>query len=386
MKRIHSIDITRGLAMIIMALDHTRDLMHVNSITQSPTDLATTTPFLFFTRWITHLCAPTFVFLSGVSAWLSFSKKANIATSRNFLLSRGLWLIILELTFISFAITLDFHLNVLLFQVIGTIGIGFIILALCLKIPAKILGIVGLLIIFTHNAVPLVPFAEGSVIKAILSPLFGPAAIPIPHGITLVVGYPPIPWLGIMLAGFGIGYLFQMPVEYRKNILLKIGIGALLLFVIIRFMNIYGDPVPWSAHSSPLYTFLSFFNLTKYPPSLLFDLPTLGIMFLVLYFSEGTKNKLTTIANVYGKVPLFYFLVHFYILRIIMLVMMRIQGFKFSDLEIGFNLGRPKATSGVPLFAIYLIWIAVVIILYPVCKWYGNYKDSHPEKKWLRYL
>jgi uncharacterized membrane protein len=369
-----------------MALDHTRDMMHITSLTQSPTDLATTTPALFFTRWVTHFCAPTFVFLAGLSAYLSFNNKNDVAESRRFLLSRGIWLIILEFTFVNFGIFFDLHFSNFLFDVIATIGFGFVILSLLLKASVKTIGIIGLVIIFCHNIFSLIPFADGSLIKTILSSLFLPGAFPITSKTTFVMAYPPIPWLGIMLAGFAAGKFFQLSSSIRKKIFLRIGLAALTLFIIIRFINIYGDSFPWSVQKNGLYTFLSFINITKYPPSLLFCLLTLGVMFLILRFSEGLKNKFNDFVIVYGKVPLFYFLVHFYVVHLIMLAMVYIQGFKTSDLIFGFNFGRPKEGSGISLFMVYLVWIIVVIVLYPVCKWYGKYKAVHKEKVWLRYL
>lgn len=372
--------------MIIMALDHTRDMMHVNSLTQSPTDLATTTPILFFTRWITHFCAPTFVFLAGLSAFLSFKNKNDVAASRRFLLSRGIWLIILEFTIVNFGIFFDIHFSNFIFEVIAAIGLGFVILSMMLKMPVKTIGIIGLLIIFGHNLFSLIPMENGSLIKTIVSPFFVPGAIPITSKLTFVIAYPPLPWLGIMLAGFAAGTFFQLPSIKRKKTFLMIGISALALFIVIRFTNIYGDSFPWSAQKNGFYTFLSFINVTKYPPSLLFCLLMLGGMFLILWIGEGLKNKFANFAIVYGKVPLFYFLVHFYLVHLLMLAMVYLQGFKTSDMIFGFNFGRPKAGSGVSLFAIYGVWISVVIVMYPVCKWYGKYKTNHKEKVWLRYL
>jgi len=386
MKRILSIDIVRGLVMIIMALDHTRDLIHVNSITQQPTDLLTTHPALFFTRWITHLCAPTFVFLSGTSAYLSFKNKKNIDDTRRFLLSRGLWLIIVEFTLVNFGLWFDIHFNVFLFDVIATIGVGFIILSLFLKASVKTIAITGLAIIFLHNFVPLAPSADASLFERILIAFFSPGAFPFGSGRLFVMGYPPVPWLGIMLIGFATGKLFELPAAQRKSIFLKIGLASLTLFIIIRGINIYGDPFPFTTQKNSLYTFLSFMNATKYPPSLVFCLATLGIMFIILSLMEGMKNKFTEIATVYGKVPLFYFIVHWYILHPIMFLIVFLQGYKNSDLLFGFNLGRPKGISGVNLWYTYLIWIGVVIMLYPLCKWYGRYKENHKKKKWLRYL
>jgi uncharacterized membrane protein len=201
-----------------------------------------------------------------------------------------------------------------------------------------------------------------------------------------VMGYPPIPWLGIMLTGFAAGKLFQRPGIERKRIFLRIGLASIALFVIIRAINIYGDSVGWRHQPTALFTFLSFMNVTKYPPSLVFCLVTLGIMFLILSLVEGTTNRFAKITITYGQVPLFYFLIHWYILHPIMFMIVFLQGYKTSDLLFGFNLGRPKGTSGVSLWYVYLIWILVVIMLYPLCKLYGKYKENHKEKKWLRYL
>lgn len=376
----------RGIVMIIMALDHTRDLLHVTAISHQPTDLLTTTPVLFFTRWITHLCAPTFVFLSGASAFISFKKKNNIAETRNHLLTRGIWLIILDLTVVNFALWFDIYFNVFLFDVLSAIGFGFILLGLLLKCSAKTIGIIGLAIILLHNLSPLVPLPETSLVKQILMPFFAPGAFPLGRGVTFVVGYPPIPWLGVMLTGFWAAKLFEQKIADRKKIFLRIGLTSLLLFVVVRFINIYGDSFPWASQKNSLYTFLSFINVTKYPPSLLFCLLTLGVMFLILSLIEGMKNKFTDIATVYGKVPLFYFVLHFFIIHLIMFAMVFLQGYKSSDLVFGFNFGRPKVGGGVSLWLIYLIWILVVAGLYPICKWYGKYKANHKENKWLSYL
>jgi len=386
MKRQPSIDIVRGIVMIIMALDHVRDLMHVDSITQSPTDLATTSPLLFFTRWITHLCAPIFVFLAGTSVYLSLQTNCDIADKRQLLIKRGFWLIFLEFTIVNFGLFFDIGFHTLLFEVIAAIGFGFIMLGLLLKIRPKTLGITGLIIIFCHNLLPLIPFAENSVVKAVLSSFFSPIVVPFGER-AFVMGYPPIPWLGIMLIGFATGKFFERAQETRKRLFLKIGLLALSLFVALRFINIYGDPALWSTQKNSVFTFLSFMNVTKYPPSLLFCLVNLGIMFLLLAFAEEFQNYIKKVTLIYGKVPLFYFVVHFYVIHILTLIMLFAQGFNWSQLEFASGtFGRPKgAESGLPLSTIYLIWICVVVILYKPCQWFGKYKAEN-QHWWLKYI
>lgn len=386
MKRIFSIDVLRGIAMIIMALDHVRDMMHVTSITEQPTNLATTTPALFFTRWITYLCAPTFVFLAGTSAFISMNAKNDLAATRRFLLSRGLWLIVVEFTVVNFGLWFDWHFNVFLFNVIAAIGFGFIVLGLLIKVPAKIIGIIGLFIIFLHNLSPLVPGAETSLFKRIAMPFFSPTAYPFADGKMFVMGYPPIPWLGIMLVGFGFGKVFMLASQERRKICIKTGLAAITLFLLLRGINLYGDGVAWSAQKSSYYTLLSFLNLTKYPPSLDFTLLFLGIMLVLLYLMEGVQNRFTATAAVFGKVPLYYFIIHFYLIHLLVFLMLFLQGFGVSDMVFGFNFGRPMTGSGLPLWAVYVVWVGVVILMYPLCKWYGKYKEAHKDATWLRYL
>ncbi len=386
MKRSNSIDFVRGVVMVIMALDHTRDMLHVSSLTQNPTDLATTTPLLFFTRWITHFCAPVFVFLAGTSAYLSAKKQDDVTATRRFLLQRGIWLVVLEFTLVNFALWFDIQFRTLLFQVIAAIGFSFIVLALLLKFSPKVIGIIGVIIILGHDLLPLIPLSDNSALKAILMPFFGPASFQLTPHLTFVIGYPLIPWLGILLAGFAAGKLFELSETERKSACLKIGLAALALFAVIRFSNFYGDPSKWSVQRNSLFTFLSFLNTSKYPPSLLFTLMTLGAMFLLLSFVENIKNTFSRVITVYGKVPLFYFLIHLYLIHLLMFVMVFLQGYQWSDLVFGFNFGRPETGSGVELWAIYLIWLSVVAFLYPLCRWYGNYKASHSENLWLRYL
>jgi len=373
--------------MVIMALDHVRDFMHTTSMSQSPTDLQTTTTLLFMTRWVTHLSAPTFVFLSGVSAYIAFKKNNNISESRSYLFKRGIWLVILEFTFINFALWFDIHFRFMIMEVISAIGLSFIVLSLLLKLPSRTIGIIGLLIIFCHNILQTVTIPANSITIFFSSILFRPFLMQITPGFSFFTAYPLVPWLGIMLAGFACGEFFEIPVERRTKIFLRIGLVTLSLFTIIRVINIYGDPSKWAIQKSFLFTILSFINTTKYPPSLLFILLFLGITFLVLFISEKMNNRFSEFLMVYGRVPLFYFVIHLFIIHSLMFIMLRIQGYGNSEMLFGaFNNGRPKTGGGVELPLIYLIWLSVVLLLYPVCKWYGRYKSEHKEIKFLRYL
>jgi len=385
MKRVYSIDIARGLVMIIMALDHTRDLLHTDALTQSPTNLATTTPILFFTRWITHLCAPSFVFLSGVSAYLSSVRHNDVKASRRWLFTRGIFLVLLEITLVNFGIWYDIHFQTLLIQVIAAIGFSFIGLGIFYRLPVKTIGIIGLLIIFLHDLLLLLPMVSNPVLQFAGALLFGGGLVKV-GSVNVVVGYPALPWMGILFAGYACGRLFTMPEEVRKKRLLQTGSIALGLFVLLRAVNLYGDVAKWSVQKNVVYTFLSFINVSKYPPSLLYTLVTLGLLFLFLAFIEGRGNRFTRVVTVYGKVPMFYYLIHWNIIHLLMLAMVFLEGFRADQLVFGpFQFGRPPG-SGISLGMVYLVWLCVVASLYPLCIWYGRYKASHPEKRWLRYL
>ncbi|MFN8256906.1 MAG: heparan-alpha-glucosaminide N-acetyltransferase domain-containing protein [Bacteroidales bacterium] len=386
-KRFTSIDVTRGLVMIIMALDHTRDLMHKTSITEVPTNLATATMPLFLTRWITHLCAPIFVFLAGTSVYLLMKKQNNVRITQNHLIKRGLWLIFIEFTLVNFGIWFDLGFHTFLFQVIAVIGLGFLLLAAFIRISYKWIGLIGITIILFHNALVLIPFREGSVLQSVLLPFFSTTVLPLSKSTILVIGYPVVPWLGIMFSGFFAGHLFEFPENRRRILFLKIGTGLIFFFIILRIINIYGDPAPWSYQKNTIFTFLSFINVTKYPPSLLFSLITLGIMFIFLSIAEKFSNQITGILNVYGRVPFFYYIVHWYIIHPFMIILMLLQGFGFHQLSFANgHFGRPDNTeSGFDLWIIYLIWLLVVVLLYFPCKWFSKYKMEH-QNWWLKYL
>jgi uncharacterized membrane protein len=393
MRRIPSIDIARGFVMIIMALDHTRDYLNLWSRTHSPLDLAVTTPIFFFTRWITHFCAPSFVFLSGVSAALFLTGSQDPRTARRWLLRRGLILIGVEFTLVNFALSFDPQFRLLLFEVIATIGAGLVLLSQLSRLPLKILLLLALLIVFGHDLLPPDRMAAegGSAMAAvgrfISSLCLSPGSFQLNPQRLVVIAYPVLPWLGIMLTGFAAGRLFEKPAQERKKLFLWLGLTVLGLFVVFRAVNIYGDPVKWSVQKDTVFTLLSFLNVNKYPPSLLFTLVTAGGLLLVLSAAEQRDNRITRVLLVYGRAPLFYFIVHLYLIHLIMFIVAFSQGYHFHDLQFGpFQFGHPPTGDGLPLWAVYAIWIGVVIAMYPLCRWYGRYKATHPGKKWLRYF
>ncbi|MEO5581843.1 MAG: heparan-alpha-glucosaminide N-acetyltransferase domain-containing protein [Saprospiraceae bacterium] len=388
MKRNVSIDIVRGLVMIIMALDHVRDLIHITGVSQNPTDLTVTTAPIFITRWITHLCAPIFVFLSGASVFLSSQRHHDLEKTKKFLLTRGLWLLVLEYTIVNFGLWFDLSFRTLLSQVIAAIGIGFIVLSFLLAVKSRYLGYAGIVIIFLHNLLPGFSFDNGTTLQIIWA-IFYKGGI-LYNGPTrmIFINYPWLPWIGVMLAGYGSGFIFTKEIEKRKKLCLKIGLISILIFIFFRLINIYGDPLPWSAQKNFLFTALSFINVTKYPPSMLYCSITLGIMFLLLWMVDGVQHKFLDFLIVYGRVPLFYYLIHWFVVHSTLLGILFVEGYTWSELNFGkFGLGRPTSgTGGVDLAGVYIIWILIILFMYPLCKWYGNFKANHPEKMWLRYI
>ncbi len=372
--------------MVLMALDHVREYFHNNTASPDPLNLNTTTPALFLTRWVTHLCAPVFVFLAGTSAYLSLKRSGNINEARRYLIFRGLFLIILDLTLINFILWFDIRFGLTIFEVVAAIGAGFIILSFFISFPWYIAGIAGIIIIFLHNLLPQ-EIAGSQTLRFFYAVLFRPALIqPSVHHV-FYAAYPVVPWAGVMLAGFACGKFFEEPEDKRTRIFLVSGILLIVLFIFIRTENGYGDPSQWLAQTKSFYTFLSYLNLTKYPPSLLFILLFTGIMFIILAIAGRIRKSAGDFLAVYGRVPLFYFVIHLLIIHTLMIAMVLIQGFSFSQMRFGPMLtGRPRVGSGVSLAVVWVIWIVIVLGLYPVCRWYGKLKEDNPGKEIFRYL
>ncbi|RFM28211.1 DUF1624 domain-containing protein [Deminuibacter soli] len=387
-ERIYSIDLLRGLIMVIMALDHVRDFFHhVGGMASDPTNLATTTPILFFTRFITHYCAPTFLFLSGVSAFLSGQRKTKKEQS-GFLLKRGIWLLFVEIFLITFAIAFNPDWSFVLLQVIWAIGWSMIVLAVLIWLPLPVIGIIGLLLVLCHDTLDGVQLQQGSVQDALLKITLTASGFGINwHNHFILVAYAILPWTGIMLIGYTIGSLYKpsFNAAQRKKILLGIGIAALMLFVVLRSINQYGDPSHWSVQKNGLFTFLSFINVSKYPPSLLYACITLGPSIIFLALTEKATGKLVNILSVYGRVPFFYYVCHFYLIRLFCIISFYLQGFGSADIHSQPFTFLPPA-GGYNLFVVYLIWLFLVAVLYLPCRWFDRYKQNHREKWWLSYL
>lgn len=372
--------------MVIMALDHVRDLLHSQSLTSNPVNLATTTAPLFFSRWITHLCAPTFVFLSGASVYLVLKRK-SVSDTRRFLLKRGLWLIVLEFTIINFLLWFDIWFRILIMQVIAAIGAGFIVLSLLLKVSPKIIGGLAAFILVSHNLLRFVPPSDTTAIAFLRNLFFTPGLQRVSNDFIFFFAYPLVPWIAIMLLGFSFAPVFEKEAPARNKILLTTGLVALGLFVLLRLLNVYGDPAPWKTEKNGLFTLLSFLNVTKYPPSLLFTLLFLGLSIIALRYAEKLPARLHKFLSVYGSVPMFYYLLHLILIRTAVFIMVFAQGFTYKDLLFGpFQFGRPEKGSGISLAGVLGVWIIIVGLLYPLCSWYSQYKRNHPEKNWLRYL
>lgn len=387
--RVQSIDILRGIIMVIMALDHVRDFFHETALTADPTNLATTTYALFFTRWITHFCAPVFVFLAGTSAYLLGLKKTKKELSI-FLIKRGLWLIVAEVVIVTLAFSFNPFYNFIFLQVIWVIGFSMILLGLLIHLPLKAILLIGLLIFFGHNAFDNFT-AESDGIGSVLLKLFvtGRATfLPLSPNHTIVALYTVLPWTSVMLLGYCFGYFFRSDVDEakRKKAIFYIGSGCIVLFIILRFINVYGDPNPWSVQRSAGFTFISFINTNKYPPSLLFVLMTLGPALIVLGLLETLKPKSVSFFTNYGRVPFFYFIVHFYLIHLLCVAAFYLSGYNNSQIadKDSLFLFRP-ASFGFNLLTVYAIWMAVVLIMYPLCKRYNRYKSTH-RQWWLSYL
>lgn len=386
--RIQTIDLLRGWVMIIMALDHVRDYFHADAFLFNPVDLGKTNAALFATRWITHVCAPVFVFLAGSSAYLVGTRKGKNELS-SFLLKRGVWLIVLEFTIINFAWFANVEFRLMALTVIWALAIGMIFLAAAIHLPYKLLLTLGLAIVLGHNLFDSI-HPEGTGVSAIAWALLHEQ-----YGFELghffvFVGYPILPWTGLMFLGYCFGKLYEPTVDpgKRKKILWILGSVMFSAFVLIRLVNVYGDPASWSVQPTGEFTFLSFMNVTKYPPSLLYLLATLGPSMIFLAVAEKPFGKISQYVTALGRVPMFYYIVHLYLIHVIAFIAALATGFSVSDMVFTtWVTDSPNLKGyGFSLGVVYLVWISVVVVLFPLCLWYDRYKTNHREKWWLSYL
>ena len=388
-KRIGSIDLLRGLIMVIMALDHTRDYFHADAFVFDPLDLTKTTVPLFFTRWITHFCAPIFILLAGTSAFISGQRKTKKQLSA-FLFKRGLWLIFLELTVVNFSWFFNIHFSFILLAVIWALGVCMIFLSVLIFLPRSLILITGLILVCAHNLLNPIHYPDPNATGFVWGLLHDQKFFTIGH-FTFMLAYPIIPWIGTMALGYCLGSLYAdgYDANKRKDWLLGMGLSCLVLFVILRAINIYGNGEPWANQSSFAFNLLSFINITKYPPSLDYLLVTEGFALLFLGFSEKANSGLTKVLSVFGRVPLFYYVLHIYLIHIIAVFAAVFTGYTWTDMT-GFTTWisyMPVLKGyGFNLAVVYLIWLAVVVALYPLCKRYDRYKSANRDKWWLSYL
>jgi uncharacterized membrane protein len=398
--RLDSIDFVRGLVMVIMALDHVRDFFNLDARFFDPTDLTRTTPVLFFTRWITHFCAPTFVFLAGTGAYLWASRGRTPAELRRFLVSRGIWLIVVELTLVTVGWTFNFTWSFIGLQVIWVIGWSMILLAALSWLPIRVVAGIGIILIAGHNLLDAIhprPLLGGSAGPGVLP--FGNGALggalspdatlwdwvwSFLHVFNPPVAYPLIPWVGVMAVGYAFGTLVQRPPDERRRLFLRLGLAVTAAFVVLRWTNIYGDPAPWSAQPDPVYTMLSFLNTSKYPPSLLYLLMTLGPAIALLGLVDRASGPVVRFFVVFGRVPFLYYVVHLYLIHGLTLVAAAVTGQAApNDLRV-FFLFYPK-NFGFSLGVVYAIWVGVVLALYPLCWWFARLKARRKDA-WLSYV
>ena len=400
-RRIDSIDLLRGIVMVIMMLDHTRDFVHNAAYQFDPTDPTRTNVALFFTRWITHFCAPVFVFLAGTGAYLQFARGKSKGELSRFLVTRGLWLIFLEVTIVRLAVTFSFDFRFVGFlQVIWVIAVSMIVLAALIHLPLKLVAAVGLLMIGIHNYFDgfrfqswrgpgtAVPDAIGK-LWIILHQAFEGFPIVGSEGPVVFIIYPLIPWVGVMAVGYAFGALYKLDAQLRRRLLLIIGGTATALFIIFRKINEYGDPSAWSQQKNFVYTVLSFLNTSKYPPSLLFLLMTLGpaILALALFEVKETKGgRIREFFVTFGRVPLFFYVLQWFTAHIISVTLHYAFGKPLGWLfQSPLTFSAPPPEAGFNLAVVYALWILGVLILYPLCKWFAGLKARRRDW-WLSYF
>jgi len=374
--RLASIDALRGLVMLFMLVDHVRETLYLHMQVGDPVDAQTVAPGLFFTRLLSTICAPAFVALTGLSAFLYGQSHSKYETSI-FLLKRGFFLIFLELTFVGFAWSAQFPPQTFWLQVIWCIGISMIALAGLLHLPRAWIFALAVVIIAGHNLLDGIHFAPGGVLHAVWAILHERTVIDLGGGMIAKTTYPVLAWIGVILLGYALGPWFarDMDPSVRMKRLLRAGIGMLAAFVVLRWLNFYGDK-PWFDAGDPLRTFMSFVSMTKYPPSLLFLLPTLGLsaIFLVV-FEKIQETRLVAMIAIFGAAPMFFYLLHLYVLKALYLVALAIWG------------PTKGQYFGVDNLSTVWLWVFILVgPLYYVSCWFARLKQRRRDIWWLKYL
>jgi uncharacterized membrane protein len=398
--RLGSIDLLRGLVMIVMVLDHTRDYVHTGGLVADPTNLATTTPMLFLTRWVTHYCAPIFVFLAGVGAYLQLSRGMTTRDLSRFLVTRGLWLVVLEFTVIRVTTWFNVDYSLLAnFQVIWTLGVSMIVLAALIHLPLGAIAAFGTAMVVGHNAFDGIRVASwqgpGSPVPSVLDKLWillhqGGEFVPVVGGSgpVVFVVYPLVPWIGVIALGYVCGSLYTLDPGRRQTLLRRIGLALIGAFIVIRATNIYGDPRPWAPQGTLLFSVFSFINTTKYPVSLLYLLMTIGPALLALaWFESRPASRVEQVVTRVGRVPLFFYLWQWpfaHGLAVLLSVATgKAIGYYFMNPPAVFAAMPPDAGFDLPI--VYLCWAVIIAVLIPMCLWFARVKASNPAW-WLKYL
>jgi uncharacterized membrane protein len=372
-RRIESVDIVRGAIMVLMALDHVRD--YVTNQRVRPEDLSRASAALFFTRWVTHFCAPAFSLLAGVGVGLYMSRGRSAAETSRFLVTRGLWLLFLELVVTPIGWQFGFRLIPAFALVLWALAWSMIVLAALVHLPRRVVAVLSILVIAGHNLLDRIP----------PSPVWQILHIPgfvIPG--KLFVAYPLIPWVAVMSLGYALADIYRWDAPRRRRFLIRAGALATAAFVAIRYMNGYGDPLPWSPQRSVALTVASFFNVLKYPPSLDFLLMTLGPVLIALALVEGLRGRVADWLAVYGRVPLFYYVVHIFVAHAVAVLLAFAQSGEPRRIPVVTDPGSIPAWYGVSLPGVYLAWAIVVAIMYFPCRWYAGLKARRSDW-WLRY-
>lgn len=383
-KRIISIDMLRGLVMVLMALDHVRAFF--TNVRFRPTDLTQTNVPLFLTRWVTHLCAPTFIFLAGVAAYLYFENRPQSKSELSrYLIIRGLWLVLLELTVVRFGWIFDPTYSFLMAGVLWAIGWSMVVLAALIRMPIPLIAALGIFLMGGHNLFDHIHAEQLGRWGWFWAVLHEPKMFtPFPNKYFVIV-YPLIPWVGVMATGYAFGTLIKQEKTSRQRLFLRLGLGLIAGFVVLRTLNVYGDPYPWAVQKNFSLTILSFINCQKYPPSLLYLLITLGLAMLLLYLFEKHRWRIFQPLILFGQVPLFFYIVHIWLIHFTA-ILLALHKYGLKAIIMPFIVSSQMPSDyGYDLPIIYNLWIIMIILLYPICSWFKNYKAKNPSK-WLKYL